>query len=150
MDCERKGIAVNRGGLTGLRGWSESRRGRIGGDGGRTGRLSLHKDDGLRRGPVDSDREQGHRDEEEAEKDEEDRPLDGPRAARGGGGLGRLFHDIEYGRNAGRKQDAGEFVMIRGEICKNPNKIDGFRFELQKKRRLGGSYSAPACAAHAM
>ena len=121
---------------TGLCGWSELRRGRVGGDGGGTGRLSLHKDDGLRRGPVDPDREQGRRDEEEAEKDEEDRPLDGARAATGGGGLGRLFHDIEYGRNAGRKQDAGEFVMIRGEICKKANKT---RFFVLNCGKIGGS-----------
>lgn len=103
----------------------------------RDGYRAASKNLGFRRGPVDSEREQGHRDEEEAEKDEEDRPLDGPRAARGGGGLGRLFHDIEYGRNAGRKQDAGEFVMILGRIREKANKNDGFRFELRKKRRLG-------------
>ena len=113
------------------------RSGAVSGDGDGTGRLSLHKDDGwVRHGPVDPEREQGHRDEEEAEKDEEDRPLDGARAARGGGGLGRLFHDIEYGRNAGRKQDAGEFVIIRKKVCKNPNKIDVF---ILNCRKIGGS-----------
>ena len=105
---------------------------------------------GFRHGPVDPEREQGHRDEEEAEKDEEDRPLDGARAARGGGGLCRLFHDIEYRRNAGRKQDAGEFVIIRKKVCKYPNKIDVFILNCRKIGGSGGSYSAPACAAHAM
>ena len=75
---------------------------------------------------VEPEREQGRRDEEEAEKDEEDRPLAGPRAAWGGGGLDGLFHDIEYGRNTWRKQDADEFVMIRGKMRENPNKIEVF------------------------
>ena len=53
--------------------------------------------------------------------------------ATGGGEWERSFHVNKYPRNAGEKQDAGEFVMILGRICENPNKIDGFRFELRKK-----------------
>ena len=60
-----------------------------------------------------------------------------PRAAKSGDGLNHSFHVIEYRRNAGWKQDAGEFVMIRGGIREKANKNEVFRFELRKKRRLG-------------
>ena len=51
-------------------------------------------------------------------------------------GAREAFHVIKYPRNAGEKQDAGEFVMIRGRICKTPIKTMVFVLNCGK---IGGS-----------